>query len=170
MPSANPMVYFAIIIGVFFLVGLGLLGYGIWSARRSTQAANWPTARGVLTNAVLKEESDSDGSTYEVKVEYTYKVTDNEYHGSRLAFGYQASDGREAHAEILEKLKAAKSVDVRYDPKDPSSSALSFGIHRSIKLMLGLAISWLAFLLGLALILWVASSSDRVLLENLSVQ
>jgi|SRR5579884_3217681 len=161
---------FAIFISVFYLIGIGLLGFGIWSARRSTQASNWPTTPGVLTNITLKENSDSDGSTYEVQVEYSYSVAGTVYRGNRLAFGYSASSGREAHTEICEKLKAAKSVDVRYDPDDPATSTLSFGIHRSIQFMLAFAVTWLAFVIGFTLIWWSMSRSDNVLLQNLSVQ
>jgi hypothetical protein len=161
---------FAIFISVFYLVGFGLLGFGIWSARRSTQAANWPVVRGILTNLALKENADSEGPTYEVQVQYAYTVAGTEYQGSRLAFGYSASSGREAHAEIHEKLKVAKGVNVRYDPDDPASSTLSFGIHRSIQFILAFAITWLAFVIGFTVIWWVASRSDNVLLQNLSVQ
>src|SRR5262249_1886620 len=117
-----------------------------------------------------KENSDSDGTTYEVQVEYVYTVGGTEYRGSRLAFGYSGSSGREGHAEIHDKLKAAKSVDVRYDPEDPASSTLSFGIHRSIQFTLTFAITWLAVMVGFTVIWWLASRSDNVLLRNLSVE
>src|SRR5262245_15776010 len=98
---------FAAFIGLFYLVGFGLLGYGVWSALRSTQVARWPTTPGTLTKVKLKENSDSDGSTYEVQVEYAYTVAGDAYNGSRLAFGYTASGGRQAHEEIYAALKAA---------------------------------------------------------------
>jgi hypothetical protein len=161
---------FAAFISVFYLVGFGLLGYGIWSALRSNQAAHWPTTPGVLTKVELNENSDGDGTTYTVQVEYTYAVAGNAYTGSRLAFGYTGSSGREAHEEICARLRAAKSVAVRYDPDDPASSALSFGMHRSIVLVLTFAITWLAFMAGFTLIFWLASRNDSVLLQNLSVQ
>ena len=160
---------FAIFMSVFYLLGFVVLGFGIWSARRSTQAANWPTTPGVLKNLALKE-NNNDGTTYEVQVEYAYTVAGTEYRGNRLAFGYAASSGSEAHTEIYEKLKAAKSVEVRYDPDDPATSTLSFGIHRSIQFMLVFAITWLAFVIGFTVVWWVASRSDNVLLQNLSVQ
>jgi hypothetical protein len=147
-----------------------MLGYGVWSAWRSTRASAWPSTPDVLTNVALKENSDSDGPTYEVQVTYTYTVSGNAYSGSRLAFGYVPSGSREAHQEIYEKLTAAKSVDVHYDPDDPATSALSFGIHRSIRFVLAFAITWLAFVVGFTMIWWVASRADRTLIQNLSVQ
>jgi hypothetical protein len=161
---------FAPFISIFFLVGFGLVGFGIWSARRSTEAANWPTTPGTLTNVALDTNSSGDGTSYQVQVEYSYMVDGQAYRGYRLAFGYVGSGDRPAHAEIYEKLKAAKTVDVRYDPEDPSTSSLSYGIHRSIQFMLAFGIFWLVFTTGFTLLWLLMSRNDNVLLENLSVR
>src|SRR5262249_17601824 len=160
---------FTIFISIFYAVGFGMLGFGIWSAWRSTQAAHWPTVPGTVSSLDLQTNSDSDGTTYQVQVAYKYTVTESAYHSSRLAFGYTGSSGRDAHAEIYEKLKSAKSVDVHYDPEDPASAVLSFGMHRSIQFVLIFAITWLAFMVGFTLIWWLSLTSDNVLLQNLSV-
>jgi len=161
---------FVVFIIVFYAVGFGLLGYGLWAAKRSVEAAEWPTTRGALERITFKGNSDSDGATHQVLVEYTYTVAGKPYRGSRLAFGYGASAGKKAHEEIEQKLKNAKSVDVRYDPFDPSSSVLSFGFHRTIQIALAFAITWLAFVSGFALLWWLTLHGDSVLLQNLSVQ
>ncbi len=161
---------FAVFISVFYAVGFGLLGYGLWSARRSTQAAAWPTAPGTITHLAVEEHSDGDGTSYEVKVKYTYTVDGVAYEGSRPAFGYASSSGREAHEQIHRKLKEAKAVAVRYDPSEPSVSCLSFGLHRSIQIALAFAVTWLLFVIGFTLLFWLFSRHDAVLLENLSVQ
>ena len=59
---------------------------------------------------------------------------------------------------------------MRYDPSDPSVSCLSFGLHRSIRVMLAFAVTWLLFVLGFTLLIWLSSGRDAVLLDNLSVQ
>jgi hypothetical protein len=163
------MICFAIFISVFYVVGFALLGYSLLSARRSTLASNWPTTPGAITQLSIEEKSD-EGTSYEVRVHYTYSVDGVAYDGSRLAFGYSSSSGREAHEEIHRKLKAAKSVVVRYDPSDPEVSCLSYGVHRSIQLGLAFSITWLAFVFGFTLLFWLFSRNDPVLLENLMVQ
>ena len=142
----------------------------MWSARRSTQAAHWPTTPGTIIEISVQENSNSDESTYEVKVRYTYAVGGIAYEGSRLAFGYGGSGGRATHDEIHRRLKDAKAVAVRYDPSDPSVSCLSFGLHRSIQTILVFAITWLLFVFGFTLLMLLSSRRDGVLLDNLSVE
>lgn len=162
---------FAAFIGVFYLAGFGLLGYGLVNARRSTPAANWPTAPGVLTHVELYDHPDAGGAgTTEVRVRYTYTVDGVAYAGDRVAFGYSASTGQEAHGDIHRKLKGAKAVDVRYDPENPGVSCLSYGVHRSILIVLGFAAVWLTFVLGVTALCWVFSRPDTVLLDNLAVR
>ena len=159
------------VLGLFFLFGFALLGYGLWNAKRSTEAASWPTPPAKLTSLKLAETIDSEGSpTFEVKVQYSYTVDGVAFEGSRLAFGYTASGGREVHEEIRGRLESAKAVDVRYDPSDPAVSCLSFGLHRSIQFVLTFAVVWLVFVIGFAALFWVGSSNDAVLVDNLSVR
>lgn len=161
---------FTAFISIFYLAGFGLLAWGLWSARRSTQAATWPTVPGSITSVELAERLDSESSTtYEVQVQYTYTVEGLAYQGSRLAFGYTASSGRQAHAEIYRRLQAAGTVLVRYDPADPAVSCLSYGVHRSIRITLVFAITWLLFVGGFTLLWWLFAQRDAVLLDNLLV-
>ena len=161
---------FAAFIGLFYLVGFGVLGYGLWAALRSTQAGDWPTTPGVIQEVTLEHDTDGDGTTYEVKVRYAYFVEGREYEGTRLAFGYGGSGGFAAHEEIRRTLAAAKEVAVRYDPDDPATAVLSYGLHRSIRFVLAFGVTWLAFVIGFTVIGWVAAGGDDVLLRNLSVR
>lgn len=161
--------FFAAFISVFYAVGFGLLGYGLWSAHRSTQAATWPTCPGTLTSLEVRENSDGDGTTYEVKVQYAYTVDGVAYEGTRLAFGYAGSSTRAAHEAIHRRLKEATTVAVRYNPAHPSVSCLSFGLHGSIQTLLAFAVTWLLFVFGFTLLCWLSSRPDTVLLDNLGV-
>ena len=164
------MWFFVVFISFFYVAGFGLLGYSLLSMKRSTAAAAWPTASGTIVSCDLETNSDSDGNTYEVKVTYKYSVGSREMTNDVLAFGYCASSGRKAHLEIFNKLKAANTLDVRYDPSDPQTSVLSYGFHRSIQFLLAFAVTWLLFVVGFTIIWWVASRGDQVLLQNLNIQ
>jgi hypothetical protein len=162
--------FFLPFLGLFYAVGFAVLGYGLWASKNSLRAANWPTVPGKLTKAELAEKNDGESTTYEVQIAYTYNVAGKDFQGSRLAYGYSASSGSEVHGEILQKLKDAKEIDVRYDPDDPASSVLSYGIHRSIQFLLVFGTTWLAFIVGFTLLWYLAMRSDNVLIHNLSVR
>lgn len=165
------MKFFIPFISVFYLVGFGLLGASLWNAWRSTRAGSWPTTSAKINSVELDESTDSDGGdTYQVKVQYTYEVLGKAYEGSRLAFGYTGSSGRDAHWEIYQRLRNAEGVNVRYNPGDPSVSCLSYGIHRSIQLGLAFSATWLAFVFGFTLLFWLFSLPDTALLKNLSLR
>jgi hypothetical protein len=166
------MWFFTAFMSVFYLVGFGLLGYGLWSMRRSTESGTWPMVTGTIDACELTTHpggADSD-PTHKVEVKYTYSVNGRQYTGDTLAFGYTSSSGREVHKEILARLQAAQTVEVRYDPFDPQTSVLSYGVHRSIQFTIAFAITWLLFVVGFTVIWWVAAQSDTVLLENLITQ
>jgi hypothetical protein len=135
--------FFLLFISIFYAAGFGMLWHGINSAKQSVEASNWTSVTGTITNLSLRENSDSDGTTYGVEVEYRYSVMGRTYTSSRLAFGYASSSGRQAHQDIFNKLEQASSVKIRYNPQNPAASTLSFGIHRSVKLILAFAITWL---------------------------
>lgn len=162
--------FFIIFIGVFYAIGVGMLGYGLLSLKRSTEAGDWPTAVGSIDECQISRKDSGENVTYGVEVKYSYSVNGKEYQGDKLAFGYAFSSARETHQEILEKLKAAQSVEVRYDPFHPENSVLSYGVHRSILYNLAFSISWLLFTIGFSVIAWIGSKSDTVLLENLTTQ
>ena len=150
-------------IGFFYLIGFGVLGYGIWSARRSMQAGAWPTAPGVIQESAVKRDDD----TWRVEVRYSYKVDGIAYEGSRLAFSYGGNSSKSDHEEVCRRLQKGQRVGVRYDPADPSSSCLSFGLHKNIIFVLVFAVVWLAFTIGFSVMFWIVSGSDRVLIDNL---
>jgi hypothetical protein len=76
---------FAVFISLLYAVGVGMLGYGLWGARLSTQAAAWPTTPTPITGLEVRENTDSDGT-------------------SRLTSRYRACHldciGQSAHADV----------------------------------------------------------------------
>jgi hypothetical protein len=53
---------------VFYLIGFGMLAYGLLALRRSTQAAARPTTPATITNLEVRKKGDADGSVYSVEV------------------------------------------------------------------------------------------------------
>ena len=164
------MWFFVAFISIFYAVGFGLLGYSVICLKRSTDAAAWPTVPGRLTNCELNCDHDTDGDTFQVQVRYEYAVAGKDLSNDVLAIGYSASSGKSVHQEIFDRLDAADTVQVRYDPADPGNSVLSYGVHRSIQFLLAFAITWLLFVIGFTVLWWLSSRGDVVLLRNLVTQ
>ena len=100
MPSIGLLSFMAL----FFAVGFGVLGHGVWSLLQSNRAKSWPTTPGKVETCRISESTDSDsGTSYTVEVNYSYTVGNRAYAGNRIAFGYSGSSGRQAHAEIAAK-------------------------------------------------------------------
>ena len=70
-----PTIGFTLFISLFFVVGFGILGYGIRSLVLSNKAKTWPTTKGHIETCMVTESSDSEGGpTYKVDVRYNYMV------------------------------------------------------------------------------------------------
>ena len=142
---------FALFLGIFYLIGLGILFAGIHLTRLAGKARSWPTVPGVLTSCDIKEHDNEGKLNYEVAVEYSYQVGGVTYTGNTLAQGYDSSGNLDSHEAILAKLQDAEKVDVRYDPRSPQNAALSFGAYRTARFLVIFSITWLAFILNFTL-------------------
>ena len=162
--------FFFAFISIFYAVGIGVLGYGVWAMLKSTEAASWPTTPGVLEACELKSDNSDDETAYQVNVRYRYKVNGQTFVNDQVAIGYASSDTEATHEALYDRLKGAEQVDVRYDPSDPQVSVLSFGVHQSIQFTLAFGVTWLLFVMGFTVIWWTASGTDSVLLNNLSTR
>ncbi|MFN7892225.1 MAG: DUF3592 domain-containing protein [Pirellula sp.] len=156
--------------GMFFLIGFGIISFSLWNIRSSLVAGGWPTATGTIKAVHLDRKSDSDGDIFETKVVYNYVAQGKQFEGNRIAYGYCPSNGQRSHEQIFAKLQSAQTVEVRYDPSRPETSVLSYGIHRSHWFLLAFGTLWLAFSMGLASLIWIASLNETILLKNLNTQ
>jgi hypothetical protein len=158
---------FTLFISIFFLVGLGLLGGGLYSFYRGRQAASWPEVEGKLLECRVKEDSGGESTTWQVKVRYSYSVAGQEFEGKRVAFGYNGSSTYEEHQGIYDKLQQSSRVMVRYDPRNPDSSVLAAGFNRSTFMLLAFAVTWLLFTTGFTVLWTSALGKDTRILEQI---
>lgn len=145
-----------------------MVGFGLRSVFRANQAKHWPTTSGRIESCRIEESTDSEGGTsYRVEARYLYSVRGRSYEGPRLAFGYSGSSGRAAHQEIADRLNASETVLVRYDPLHPANAVLSYGLNRSILLLLVFGVTWLLFTTGFSLLVFLTSLRDSGILNTL---
>lgn len=163
-------VFLILFFGLFLLVGLAMLGFAGHSWWKSSQVEHWPVADGEIIERDFSEDSDSDGTTYRTVVRYRYTVAGRSYDADRIAYGYVGSSGRDAHQAIHDALSRSDRIGVRYNPGNPSESALAYGLNRSTVMLMVFGIVWTFFTLGLATLFWLGESRDVALVERLIVR
>lgn len=164
----------SIVFNAFFLlflaIGLAMLGFAGRAWWKSTQVAQWPSVEGDLLQRSLDENSNSDGSTWKVKVRYAYTVAGRRYEADRLAFGYVGSSGQASHQAIYDKLVRGDRVRVRYNPEDPAEAALAHGLNKSTLTVAMFGLVWTGFTLGLMVLIHLGNAADTALIDRLIVR
>jgi hypothetical protein len=162
-------IFFSLFISIFYAVGIGMLWFGIRNIARARTAHDWPATPAAIESCELAENSDSDGSTWSVKVRYTYKVGARTFTGDRVAFGYTGSSDRGTHSALLEKLNSARTVSAHYNPLNPAESTLTTGTTREHYTLLAFAVTWLTFVIGFTAIWTLASGRDTPLINRIEI-
>jgi hypothetical protein len=142
------MLPFAIIFSILFVAGLALLVYVARSLYFSIAAARWPIAEGTITNCSQEFYVSGRSNNQYIRVVYSYSVNGRPFQGNRLAFGYAGNNFTDEDDCMLEMLRNAKYMEVRYNPEKPAVSTLSFGFHRSLRFMIGFVAIWFSFIIG----------------------
>jgi len=125
------------LVGVIFTpIGLGLLGFGGWSANRQyTILKYWPTVEGQVVTSRLTHhvshdsESNSDTDSYGVEVVFRYTANGKEYvTPSDLGYTSSSYSGMRRLADSY--APGARRV-IKYNPADPNdirfNAAYTFG-------------------------------------------
>jgi len=114
---------------VFILVGGWLTVSSVRKIVQGITAQHWPTTTGRLTHVESKISRDSEGSSREIEVAYSYTINGQTYDGNVIHPSYTNSSFEEAHALLEAKLASGKAVEVYYDPANPTRSMLSTGFY-----------------------------------------
>lgn len=119
-----------VIVGIAFLViGLVFILIYILQKQKARAAEAWPTASGVILSSGLEEHRSYNSKThrttvtYSPKIDYEYSVMGQKYNGTKPTFGYAAYDYRTA-SEKIAPYQPGTSVQVHYNPSDPSNAVL----------------------------------------------
>jgi hypothetical protein len=146
--------------------GVVAIIFGI-KARRKGEASNtWPSAQGIITNAWIEENTDTDedgfsSTTYTPKWQYTFQAGGYEYTSQRVSYGAVKGYGRRKKAqEELDKYPANSRVPVYYDPNDPNESVLIRGTKGT---MLGIIMGVILIIVAVI----VACGGGIALLSNM---
>lgn len=139
----------AVVQGVLFFgaAGLVMLMFVASERRKATAATRWPTATGTILSSVAEahrtlaaEKRSQSVVVWSPVVEYSYRVLDRDYHGSRVAFGAAVAGARELAERTVARYPVGQMVTVHFNPSNPAFAVLEPRVaFNRLSLLLALA-------------------------------
>ena len=117
-----------IAVAVLALGGIGLIVRDIRGRRRDA-VWRWPTAIAVIERGWIEEEEREDRLgeatfAYVPVLRYRYRVDGEEFEGANIGVDDRPQPTPEAARRIIARYPDFSSVEVRYDPADPSFAVI----------------------------------------------
>ena len=145
---------FIFVVGRLFPLSFGLgsmifLGVGLWMINKGMQSENWDKGTATITSSEIeKTESrskDAQGFTrtstsFSVRVTYAYTVEGSNYEGNTVGFGTMSHNERSDAQEELKSYPKGKTIEVYYDPENPSDSVIKKGVFWPMYIMISINI------------------------------
>lgn len=144
-----------------YAIGLKPLAQTLWAAR---EVRSWQPVQAQVLAAELKEHSDGDGTSYQVRARYRYEFAGRPYESTRIGLDPtdMADNISDWHHRWHTQLQGAQSsgqrITVLVDPLNPSHSLIDPSIRWALQIFrlpfalvftaVGLAAAWV-FLLTL---------------------
>jgi len=137
-------------IGVFFVVvGLLQLAKCLVESSSAIAATDWPTVAGTVKSSGVRLVKGGKGDGHVPAVTYTYEVNGVSYQGKRIHFR-DVSEMPEQAEKTVSSYPVGATVQVHFDPDEPSESLLRPGLYRYSFIWLALSVGGL--LIGSAMI------------------
>lgn len=131
-----------------------------WRDLRAALASlSWPRVAAIITVSEVKRHSDTDGTSYEARIEFAYNVDGRSYVGDSLRVGFPFNASKRWAASMVSRYPRARGVEVAVDPANPAVAVLEPGKKSHIfALLVG---SGVLTVVGLGLLLYVTMSLVR---------
>lgn len=109
----------------FILVAVGLVWAGLRGQRRAQSIKNWPTTTGRILSATsqMRRRSGRNGYAPYPDIMYEYTVGGRQYISNRVSVGMEMG-GSLYTPRVLARYPVGATVQVYYNPENPSDSAL----------------------------------------------
>jgi len=132
----------------FGLAATIALPQAIYYAERGWESASWERHRGTITTSYTKIVRSRNRSRRETRMVYSYSADGRTYEDDRIRFAL--GNGYPPYAYLSTASRAmtlvadhprGSSVDVYYDPRDPSYSVLRPGLDAAVLLQLAVSLA-----------------------------
>jgi hypothetical protein len=148
----------AVVIGVAGIVTFFL---GLRRLVTAGASSKWPHVKGEILTAKLEEEADDSGEggpkVFRAAVTYRYTVDGKAFEGDRIDLNDLATSNPAPAQDALRAFSAGSSVDVFYEPKEPSRSVLRPGISGASAILPSVGVVLVVLGLSMFGIVWKVS-------------
>jgi len=128
------------IAAIFVALGVAMLGWAGMQAVSAVSSRRWPTTHGTITNTNVHVGGNWRGRWYRAQIAFKYQVSGTEHIGVRAFFGDQVSwMSHYSAVQEVSRYSTGSTVEVFYDPADPSVAVLEPGVHRQLWIFGGIA-------------------------------
>ena len=118
--------FLCVFFSIFFVVGCITFFFMFLRPLYQIHAArNWVEAPCVIESSEVLEHSDSDGTTYSVRVVYKYFFQGKTYSSDRYSFEAGSTNGRAGKERIVDRYPPGSESICYVDPSDPTQAVLN---------------------------------------------
>jgi hypothetical protein len=115
-------------VGFLVLGGVSLIVRDFRAGARSVEWL-WPAAAAIVEHGWVEEDERDDGSgtpvkTYTPILRYRYHVDGEEFQGGNIGLEDRPLSSADAAARLLSRYPDFTTIEVRYDPEDPSFAVI----------------------------------------------
>ena len=121
---------------------------GVNNLQLAQASTSWPVAEGKIVHSTIKTSRDSDSTTHQPIVRFTYQANGQKFRGNQVFFGDVgiSSSNINYSRKITQKYPRGKTVNVFYHPSEPQLSVLEVGLTK--KSFIGVTFGALFFVVG----------------------
>jgi hypothetical protein len=113
---------------VFLLIGVAMIAFSFQiKGRAQRRFRSWPAANGVVTEQEVSSGTLTTAETVRQIMHYSYVVSGAKYSGKlQIIIGRTMGEGARKQV-FLDTYPVGRSLEVHYDPADPSKSLVEAG-------------------------------------------
>ena len=113
------------------------------------QAQDWPKVPATITASSIREDTDSDGTSYLPEFSYRYTVAGSEYRSTVHTEGLPFPSTEDAARKMVKQFAVGSTVQVAVNPINPAHAVLDTGFPKIWYVLRSASV--VAFVVGMAI-------------------
>ena len=155
MYARSAIIY--LVLGIFIATGASAMLGGVNELLLAQASASWSITQGTIIHSEIQSSSDSDGTTYQPIIRFTYQAKGQEFRGNKVFFGGGFSSGDISYSRrITQKYPKGKTVKVFYHPSEPQQSVLEAGLTKKSFIQLTFGASFFLVGINVGILCWLS--------------